>query len=235
VSDFEAVVMAAGRGTRLRPLTERYAKAVLPIDGVPVLALVLRELAAAGIVRAWIVTGHLGEQIEALVGDGSAFGLDTQYVSQPVADGAGDAVRRALQAGARPPLVVSAADTRFGAGDVARLVAGAAGADGGLAVRRRPEPGPEQPAVRVAEGRVERFVDDHPNNRFSAAPLWVLQPPLVPFLDDLPGPPFELAVGLQRAVDAGLRVAAVEIGATRDLTTPFDLLEENFPYLAALR
>ena len=63
----------------------------------------------------------------------------------------------------------------------------------------------------------------------------MLEQSLVPFLDDLPGPPFELATGLQRAVDAGLRVAAVEIGATRDLTTPFDLLEENFPYLAELR
>lgn len=40
--------MAAGLGTRLRPLTERYAKPVLPIDGQPVVAQPLRELAAAG-------------------------------------------------------------------------------------------------------------------------------------------------------------------------------------------
>ena len=43
-----AVVIAAGVGSRLRPLTERYAKPLLPVDGKPVLALLLRELAAAG-------------------------------------------------------------------------------------------------------------------------------------------------------------------------------------------
>ena len=54
----EIVVMAAGEGTRLRPLTERWAKPVLPIDGRPVLATLLREVAAAGFRRAWLVTGR---------------------------------------------------------------------------------------------------------------------------------------------------------------------------------
>jgi hypothetical protein len=48
---------------------------------------------------------------------------------------------------------------------------------------------------------------------------------------DLPGPPFELAVAFQRAIDAGARVSAVAIGTTRDLTDPLDLVQENFPYL----
>ena len=46
--------MAAGEGTRLRPLTERWAKSVLPIDGRPVLAVLLRELARAG----FLCDGH---------------------------------------------------------------------------------------------------------------------------------------------------------------------------------
>ena len=53
--------MAAGLGTRLRPLTERYAKPVLPIDGRPVVAQLLRELAASGCRRVTVVVGHLGE------------------------------------------------------------------------------------------------------------------------------------------------------------------------------
>src|SRR5207244_6365777 len=68
----EAVVMAAGEGRRLRPLTERYAKPVLPVDGRPVLATLLRELAGAGCERVWLVTGHLAEQVECVAGDGSA-------------------------------------------------------------------------------------------------------------------------------------------------------------------
>src|SRR5919106_437459 len=58
--------MAAGEGRRLRPLTEHYAKPVLPIDGRPVLATLLRELAGAGVGRVWLVTSHLAGQVGAV-------------------------------------------------------------------------------------------------------------------------------------------------------------------------
>ena len=67
-----AVVMAAGIGSRLRPLTDDFAKPVLPIDGRPVLATLLRELAAAQIRHVALVTGHQAAQVERLAGDGSA-------------------------------------------------------------------------------------------------------------------------------------------------------------------
>src|SRR3954470_20519884 len=114
----EAVVMAAGEGTRLRPLTERWAKPVLPIDGRPVLAVLLRELTAAGCARVWLVAGHLAEQVEALAGDGAGCGGEGRRVRQPEALGSADAVQRALDAGAVPPVLVSAADTVFTRGDV---------------------------------------------------------------------------------------------------------------------
>jgi hypothetical protein len=51
----------------------------------------------------------------------------------------------------------------------------------------------------------------------------------------LPGArPFELASAFQHAVDAGEQIAGIEVGPTRGLTTPFDLLEHNFPYLGSL-
>jgi hypothetical protein len=83
------------------------------------------------------------------------------------------------------------------------------------------------------DGRVERLLDDDPANPKSGAPLWLLGPELLPFLDDLQGPPYELAEAFQRAIEAGLHVAGVEIGPTRDLTYPVDLVTENFPYLAS--
>ena len=131
-----AVVMAAGLGTRLRPLTDEVAKPVLPIDGSPVLATLLRELASAGIGEATVVTGHLAEQVERLVGDGSAFGLTVRTVRQPTPDGSADAVR---VAGLDPPYLVTAADTVFRSGDVG-LVLDAFVAEGSragaIAVRR---------------------------------------------------------------------------------------------------
>src|SRR5258708_5888156 len=75
--------MAAGEGTRLLPLTERWPKPILPIDGRPVIATLLRELAAAGLGRVYVVTGYLAEQVEELVGDGSGFLLEVRFARQP--------------------------------------------------------------------------------------------------------------------------------------------------------
>jgi NDP-sugar pyrophosphorylase family protein len=231
-----AIVMAAGEGTRLRPLTERWPKPVLPIDGRPVLATLLRELVAAGIDRATLVTGHLAEQVESLAGDGSGFGLAVNFVRQPRADGSADAVVRALAGGVRLPAVASAADTVYTPGDVGRLLAAfaAAAVAGAMTVRREPPPGPGRAAVRIRDGLVERVLDDDPSNPLGGAPLWVLGPELEPFFEGLSGPPYELAEAFQRAIDAGFPIAGVEIGKTRDLTDPFDLVEENFPYVRAL-
>jgi NDP-sugar pyrophosphorylase family protein len=150
--------MAAGEGRRLRPLSERFAKPVLPIDGRPVLATLLRELEAAGVERAYVVTGHLGKQVERLVGDGSAFGLDVSFVRQPSPLGSADAVLRAVRAGAQAPLLVTAADTVFTRGDVARFVEAwrTSGAEGAVAVRRAPPPSRRMARTRAARCRSTR-------------------------------------------------------------------------------
>ena len=229
-----AVVMAAGEGTRLRPLTERWPKPLLPIDGRPVLATLLRELAAADCGLVVVVTGHLAEQVEELVGDGSGFELEVRYARQPGVLGSADTVVRALEVGAEPPLLVTAADTVYSPGDLARFCAAFAGsgASGAMAVRRDPPPDPKhRTPVRVVDGVVEAVIDDDPDNPLGSAPLWLLGPELVPLLEGLPGPPYELADAFRRALDAGLAIAGIEIGKTRDLTHPVDLVQENFPYL----
>jgi CTP:molybdopterin cytidylyltransferase MocA len=220
-----AVVMAAGLGTRLRPLTERYAKPVLPIDGAPVAARLLRELAAAGCTRVTVVTGHLAEQVERLLGDGAGFGVEIRYVRQPSPDGSADAVRRA---GVEPPYVVSAADTLFPDGSVGEVVRRARPA-GAIAVRRLPERIP----VRVRDGLVERVRDPDGPGELSGAPLWVVGPPVHERLC-LDEKPWELAAAFQAAIDAGEEIAGVEIAPTRDLTAPVDVLEQNFAYLRGL-
>ena len=229
--------MAAGEGVRLRPLTERYAKPVLPIDGRPVIATLLHELGAAGVERAWIVVHYRGEQIRALLGGGSGFGVELRYAEQPELDGSAGAVRAALPAGASPPFLIAGADTLFVPGDVSRFAeaVGTRGAAGAIAVRRDPPPDPPHRwATRVEDGRVTRLLDDDPANPLSGAPLWFLTSATAPYLEGLGGPPYELAELFQRALDDGLEIAAVEIGPTRDLTYPLDLLQENFTYLGSI-
>jgi choline kinase len=187
----EAVVLAAGEGRRLRPLTETWPKPLLPIDGRPVLATVLRELEFAE--RITVVVGHLGEQIRRFLD-----GWDVRIAEQPRVLGSADAVRRAIGAGAKPPLLVTAADTLYTPGDLERLAAAflASGAAAGM-----------------------------------APPAWALNEEAVSYLGELPGPPHELLVACERIAEDGLRVETLEIGPTRDLTTPDDLVLENFIYL----
>jgi NDP-sugar pyrophosphorylase family protein len=227
--------MAAGEGTRLRPLTERWAKPVLPIDGRAVVAVLLRELAAAGCARVWLVTGHLAEQVERLAGDGSGFGVNVRFVRQPSVLGSADAVQRALDAGAEPPVLVSAADTVFRPGDVGRFEVAFAesSAAGAVAIRTEPGPGPTRHAVQRRDGRIERLRDDDLRNRWSAAPLWGLGSAVAERLCR-DKPPYELENAYQSAIEDGDLVIAVEIGKTRDLTDPLDLVEENFPYLRSI-
>ena len=231
----QAVVMAAGEGRRLRPITERWPKPILPIDGRPVIVTLLHELAAGGIRRATVVTGHLAEHVEALLSDDSVFGLELRFARQPRADGSADAV---LRAEAEAPYVVTAADTVYTEGDVGRFVAAVDGSSvaGAIAVRRQPGR-PDHTRIRVEERRVVRVLDPTIPDELTAAPLMFVGSPVA---SRLPGvarapfkPPFELRDAFQGAIDDGEHVAAVLIGRTRDLTDPVDLVEENFPYLGA--
>jgi NDP-sugar pyrophosphorylase family protein len=224
-------VIAAGVGSRMRPLTERYAKPLLPIDGRPVLATLLRELAAAGCPRVTLVTGHLAEQVERFAGDGSAWGIPLQTVRQRRPDGSADAVATAA---ATAPYLVLGADTVFAPGEVGRFAAAfsSSGAAGALAVRRRRPDEPRRNGVEVESGLVRTL--RAAESPLAGAPLWAVGPAVAALVASLPGEaPFELATAFQQAIDAGERVAGIEIGPTRDLTEPADLLLENFPYLQA--
>jgi mannose-1-phosphate guanylyltransferase len=227
-----AIVMAAGAGTRLRPLTERWPKPILPIDGRPVIATLLHELRDAGCDDVWVVTGHLAEQVEALVCDEGVFGVRVHVTRQPAVLGSADAVRRGIDAGAALPALAVAADTVFRPGDVGRFAAafGASGAAGAIAVRREPPPGPRRVAIHVREGLVSEIID-HAEGELSGAPLWGLGAPVADRLC-LDREPYELENAYRAAIAAGEHVVAVEIGKTRDLTDPLDLVEENFPYLS---
>ena len=75
----EAIILAAGLGTRLRPLTDRIPKALVEVDGVPMLERVARRLVDAGAHRLVINTHHLGEQIEDFVRDRDGFGVEVLF------------------------------------------------------------------------------------------------------------------------------------------------------------
>ena len=175
----------------MRPLTETWPKPLLPIDGRPVIATLLRELEFAD--RITVVTGHLGDKLRRFLD-----GWDVAFAHQPAVLGSADAVRCALDAGATPPILVTAADTLY------------------------------------PPGALQRFAETFERSGAAAGmapPAWAFKEEAVSQLENLPGPPFELRVAFERMAENGHRVETAEIGPIRSITSPADLVRENFDYL----
>ena len=101
--------MAAGLGTRLKPLTDRTPKALLPVKGTPLIHRLITQLSEAGIRDLSINLHHFGEQIEASLGDGSAFDVQIRYAPEETLLETGGTIVRALPwLGQAPFLVVNA-------------------------------------------------------------------------------------------------------------------------------
>lgn len=103
-----AVVLAAGRGRRLRPHTDKTPKPLLPVRGRPTLAYTFDALAAAGVGDVCLVIGYLGEQIAAFAGDGSHWNLRLHYRRQRRRRGTADALREARDFLTAPAFVLAA-------------------------------------------------------------------------------------------------------------------------------
>src|SRR3954447_12661994 len=130
VSVRRAVIPAAGRGTRMLPVSRTTPKELLPLGDTPVIDIVVRELLAAGLDELVVVTGpakgaileHLGET-----------GVPVQAVAQPEPRGLGDAVLQAAPVIGREPFAVALPDALIPDGAVRELIAAVeAGADGAM-------------------------------------------------------------------------------------------------------
>src|SRR3954470_21234683 len=78
----QAILLAGGKGTRLRPFTHVFPKPLMPLgdaEAMPIIEVVLRQLARFGFRDVSIITGYLTELIEAFCGDGRKFGAELTY------------------------------------------------------------------------------------------------------------------------------------------------------------
>lgn len=104
----KAMILAAGKGERMRPLTLHTPKPLVPVAGVPLIEYHLRALARAGITEVVINHAWLGQQIEDHLGDGSRWGLSIRYSAEGEPLETGGGIFKALPLlGAEPFVLVN--------------------------------------------------------------------------------------------------------------------------------
>ncbi|MDO9453997.1 MAG: nucleotidyltransferase family protein [Stagnimonas sp.] len=209
----KAFILAAGRGERMRPLTDHTPKPLLSVRGKPLIEWHLEKLAAAGVREVVINLGWLGEKVEAHLGDGSRFDVSIRYSPEgwPALETGGGLHHALPLLGAEPFLLINGdvfTDLPFAplrarglqAGDLAELVL---------------VPNPPQHPVgdfALVQGRV---VDAEPRLTYSGIAL--MHPAL--FAGCHPGA-FPLAPLLKQAMAAGAVAGSRHDGLWTDVGTP---------------
>jgi dTDP-glucose pyrophosphorylase len=106
----KAVLLAAGRGTRMRDLTADVPKPMIKVRGKPILLHIVEGLQSAGIKDFLIIIGHHGEMVREYFGDGTCFGLRISYATQTVQDGTGRVVELAREFVGADPFILHYGD-----------------------------------------------------------------------------------------------------------------------------
>jgi MurNAc alpha-1-phosphate uridylyltransferase len=105
-ADLKAMILAAGRGERLRPFTDRVPKALAPVAGRPLIAHLIARLAQSGFTELVVNVSHLGHVIEHELGDGSRYGVRIRYSREARALETGGGIAYALPLLGEAPFVV---------------------------------------------------------------------------------------------------------------------------------
>lgn len=211
-----AMILAAGRGERMRPLTDRLPKPMLPVGGKPLIVWHLERLAAAGIRDIVINHAWLGHEIERALGDGAAHGVRIRYSAEAAALETAGGIAQALPLLGDDPFLVINGDiwcdwNPAAAQDAARLVT-----PGGawLLLVDNPAHHPAGDFVLTADGRV--LARGEP--RLTFAGVGVYHPSL--FADVPRGEAAPLAPLLRQAMDQDQVSGARHGGRWTDVGTP---------------
>jgi dTDP-glucose pyrophosphorylase len=106
----KAVLLAAGKGTRMKELTSDLPKPMLEVRGRPILLHIIEGLKSAGVTEFCIVVGYRADVVQSFFGDGSGFGVNVSYATQVVQDGTGRVVELAKDFAGHDAFVLSYGD-----------------------------------------------------------------------------------------------------------------------------
>src|SRR5712692_8270841 len=132
----KAVILAAGRGTRMRELTVDLPKPMIEVRGKPVLQRIVEGLRNAGVRRFLIIVGYRAEAVQNFFGDGFRYKIDIQYATQVAQDGTGRVVDLSRNFVADSPFVLAYGDILVDPANYKRIVDLADGVEALISVTR---------------------------------------------------------------------------------------------------
>ncbi|EHK62967.1 N-acetylmuramate alpha-1-phosphate uridylyltransferase MurU [Achromobacter arsenitoxydans] len=211
-----AMILAAGRGERMRPLTDRLPKPMLPVAGKPLIVWHLERLAAAGIRDIVINHAWLGHEIERALGDGASHGVRIRYSPEPSALETAGGIAQALPLLGDDPFLVINGDIWCDWDPAAArdVVPHVARAGAWLLLVDNPAHHPDGDFFLAADGRVHAQGEP----RLTFAGVGVYHPSL--FADVPRGAAAPLAPLLRQAMGRELARGARHAGRWTDVGTP---------------
>jgi len=235
------IILAAGKGTRMAPFSDRYPKPILPISGKPLLQHQVERLRDLGVRKVIIVIGHLGFEIVRTLGDGSDLGVAIEYVDQGATLGIAHALGK-LEDRVDRPFMLFLGDIFFLHDDLGAMVRQLGdGVQGVLAVKEESQPEAIRRNFVVLEdkdGRVTRVIEKprHPRSTVKGCGLYLFDPV---FFDSVRRTPrsamrdeYEITDAIQLFIDDGYVVKAARvIREDLNLSFPQDLLDINLRVL----
>ncbi|SIT23957.1 N-acetylmuramate alpha-1-phosphate uridylyltransferase MurU [Achromobacter sp. MFA1 R4] len=211
-----AMILAAGRGERMRPLTDRLPKPMLPVGGKPLIVWHLERLAAAGIRDIVINHAWLGHEIEGALGDGAAQGVRIRYSAEARALETAGGIAQALPLLGDDPFLVINGDIwcDWDPAQAHDLASRAQPGGAWLLLVDNPAHHPAGDFVLTADGRVQA----QGTPRLTFAGVGVYHPSL--FMDVPRGQAAPLAPLLRQAMERDLARGARHTGRWTDVGTP---------------
>jgi glucose-1-phosphate thymidylyltransferase len=238
----KGLVLAGGKGSRLRPLTATGAKQLVPVANKPVLFYALEQLVEAGVTDIGIITGDTAEQVERAVGDGSSFGATVTYLPQPAPLGLAHAIITAEPwlGDSRFCMFLGDNFLREGIAPYARRFRERPCASQ-ILLRRVDDPSSLGVAVLDEEGRVRRLIEKprEPVSDLAVIGVYFFGPEvhrITPTLKPSARGELEITDAIQGLIDAGLDVRAQTITDDWiDTGKKDDMLEANRLVLGSLQ
>lgn len=228
------MILAAGEGSRMRPLTYTRPKVMVPVANKPILEHLLIEAREAGIKEFILVVGYHDEQVRSHFGDGSKWGVGVSYSSQRKQLGTADAVRM-IEGMVEGSFLVMNGDIVVRRQDIGLLAQKETCAVSTIEVKDTTGLG----TIETDGQRVTRIHEklEKPPSRLANTGLYLFTSDIFSAISETPKSPrgeFEITTSLQMMIDSGKVVSSHRIQSWLDLSYPWHLLNANETLLSLM-